>query len=297
MTEAQALRIGFLGTGLMGTPMIRRLAAGGHDLRVWNRSPARAQALAGVATACRAPVETARGADLLISMLLDGPVTRAVLEGDGVIAAMPEGALVIDMASVDPATDRALAALAGARGVGYLDAPVSGGVTGAEAGALAILVGGSGADFARAAPVLRLMGRPTRIGAVGAGQAAKLANQVIVGGTIAAVAEAFRLAEAAGCDLGLLREALRGGFADSRILDLHGKRMVEGNFVPGGRAVLQLKDLNNALGLAEEKGLDLPVTQKTRDGFAALVAEPGGSDLDHAAYFLWLASLARGDEK
>lgn len=291
------MRIGFFGTGLMGAPMIRRLAAGGHDLRVWNRSPGRAKALADVTTVCATAAEAALGADVLISMLIDGPVTRAVLEGDGVIAAMPRGALVIDMASVDPATDRVLAAIAGERGVGYVDAPVSGGVAGAEAGTLAILVGGPEADFARAEPVLRLMGRPTRLGGVGAGQAAKLANQVIVGSTIAAVAEAFRLAEAAGCDLGLLREALRGGFADSRILDLHGKRMVGGNFVPGGRAVLQLKDLNNALGLADEKGLTLPVTQKTRDGFAALVAKPGGGDLDHAAYFLWLASLARGDEK
>lgn len=286
----RALRIGFLGTGLMGAPMVRRLAAGGHDLAVWNRTPDRANALAGVATVCASAAEAARGSDILIAMLLDGPVTQAVLEG--AMAALPEGGLVIDMASVDPATDRALATLAAARGIGYLDAPVSGGTTGAEAGTLAILAGGSESDFARAEPVLQLMGRPTRIGAVGAGQAAKLANQVIVGTTIAAVAEAFRLAQAAGCDLGLLREALRGGFADSRILDLHGKRMVEGNFVPGGRAALQLKDLNNALDLAAEKGLTLPVSTEVRDGFAALVAQPGGGDLDHAAYFLWLASLS-----
>lgn len=287
------MRIGFLGTGLMGTPMVRRLAAGGHDLRVWNRSPDRARRLSDVATACVTAAEAARGSEILIAMLADGPVTRAVLQGDGVIAAMAEGGLMIDMASVDPGTEMALAADAAARGVGYLDAPVSGGVAGAEAGTLAILAGGSEADFATAEPVLRLLGRPTRIGAIGAGQAAKLANQVIVGGTIAAVAEAFRLAEAAGCDLGLLREALRGGFADSRILDLHGKRMVEANFAPGGRSALQLKDLNNALELAAEKGLTLPVSETTRDGFAALVARPGGADLDHSAYFLWLATLAR----
>lgn len=294
MREGQVLRIGFLGTGLMGAPMVRRLAAGGHDLRVWNRSSDRANSLMDVATVCATAAEAARGSDILIAMLLDGPVTRAVLEGGGVIAAMDGGALIIDMASVDPATDLALAEIARSHGIGYLDAPVSGGTTGAEAGTLAILAGGSETDFARAEPILRLMGRPTRIGAVGTGQAAKLANQVIVGTTIAAVAEAFRLAEAAGCDLGLLREALRGGFADSRILDLHGKRMVDGDFVPGGRAVLQLKDLNNALALAAEKGLTMPVAQETRDGFAALVATPGGGDLDHAAYFLWLASLAKG---
>lgn len=288
------MKIGFLGTGLMGTPMIRRLAAAGHQLRAWNRTPDRAAALSPVAEVCATAADAARDSDMVISMLLDGPVTRDVLEGQGVIAAMGKGGLIVNMASVEPATDMALAALAEAKGVGYLDAPVSGGVAGAEAGTLAILVGGSEADFVRAEPVLRRMGRPTRIGATGAGQAAKLANQVIVGSTIAAVAEAFRLAEAAGCDLGLLREALRGGFADSRILDLHGKRMVDGNFVPGGRAALQLKDLDNALALAAEKCLSLPVSRTAREGYAGLVAMPDGADLDHAAYFLWLAEGARG---
>lgn len=288
------LRIGFLGTGLMGTPMIHRLAAAGHELRVWNCTTDRAAALKPAAEVCATAEDAARDSEVVISMLLDGPVTRDVLEGQGVIAAMGKGGLVINMASVEPATDIGLAALAKAKAVGYLDAPVSGGVAGAEVGALAILVGGSEADFARAEPILKAMGRPTRIGETGAGQAAKLANQVIVGSTIAAVAEAFLLAEAAGCDLGLLREALRGGFADSRILDLHGKRMVEGNFVPGGRAALQLKDLDNALALAAEKGLTLPVSRTAREGYAGLVALSGGADLDHAAYFLWLAEGAHG---
>lgn len=287
------MRIGFLGTGRMGTPMIRRLAAAGHELRVWNRTTGRAAALTPAAEVCATADEAARGSEVLISMLLDGPVTRTVLDGQGVLAAMGKGGLVINMASVEPATDIELAAIAKATGAGYLDAPVSGGVAGAEAGTLAILVGGSEADFARAEPVLLLLGRPTRMGATGAGQAAKLANQVIVGSTIAAVAEAFRLAEAAGCDLGLLRAALGGGFADSRILDLHGKRMAEGNFVPGGRAALQLKDLDNALALAAEKGLTLPVCRTAREGYAGLVAMAGGADLDHAAYFLWLAEAAR----
>jgi 2-hydroxy-3-oxopropionate reductase len=287
------LRIGFLGTGLMGTPMIHRLAAAGYELRVWNRSPDRAAELSQLAGVCATAEDAARDSEVVISMLLDGPVTQDVLDGQGVIAAMAKGGLVINMASVEPATDIRLAALASAKGVGYLDAPVSGGVAGAEAGTLAILVGGTDVDFARAEPILKAMGRPTRIGATGAGQAAKLANQVIVGSTIAAVAEALRLAEAAGCDLGLLRDALRGGFADSRILDLHGKRMVEGNFLPGGRAALQLKDLDNALALAAEKGLSLPVSRTAREGYAGLVALPGGADLDHAAYFLWLAETAR----
>jgi len=291
--EGVSMKIAFLGTGLMGAPMVRRLVAAGHELRIWNRSMDKARGLADIARPCATPAEAAEKSDVVIAMLLDGPVTRDVLSRAGVIAALPPGALVINMGSVDPDTDQALAAEAQARGIGYLDAPVSGGVTGAEAGTLAILAGGRPTDCQRALPVLACLGRPTLLGPSGSGQAAKLANQVIVGGTIAAVAEAFRLAEAAGCDLALLREALRGGFADSRILDLHGKRMVEGNFVPGGRASLQLKDLDNALGFAAEKGLSLPVSATVRAGFASLVAVPGGADLDHSAYFLWLADAVR----
>ncbi len=291
------MKIGFLGIGLMGAPMVRCLAAAGHDLRVWNRSSGRASALSDVATVCGMPEEVATGCEIVISMLLDGPVTHAVLSEGGVIAAMRPGTLLIDMGSVEPEIDQKLALDARARGVGFLDAPVSGGVAGAEAGTLAILAGGSDGDFARAAPVLRALGRPTLIGPSGSGQVAKLANQVIVGGTIATVAEAFRLAEAAGCDLALLRDALRGGFAESRILDLHGKRMVEGDFAPGGRSALQLKDLDNALAFAAKKALTLPVLGQTREGFASLVARHGGADLDHSAYFLWLADQADGDNR
>jgi 2-hydroxy-3-oxopropionate reductase len=284
------MKIAFLGTGLMGAPMIRRLVAGGHDLRIWNRTADRARGLADIARLFATPAEAAAESEVVIAMLLDGPATRAVLSGGGVIAALHPGATIINMGSVEPESDMALADAARERGIAYLDAPVSGGVTGAEAGTLAILVGGNAEDFAQALPVLNCLGRPTLIGPSGSGQAAKLANQVIVGGTIAAVAEAFRLAEAAGCDLALLREALRGGFADSRILDLHGKRMVEGNFAPGGRASVQLKDLDNALAFAAEKGLFLPVLATTRAGFAGLVASPGGADMDHSAYFHWLAA-------
>ncbi|WP_291839168.1 NAD(P)-dependent oxidoreductase [Limimaricola sp.] len=286
------MKICVLGTGLMGAPMARRLIAGGHDVSVWNRSRARAEAVEG-AQVRDTPAEAAAGAEVVLSMLIDGPATRAVLVEAGAMEAAGQGALILDMGSVDPATDIALAEAARALGLRYLDAPVSGGVTGAEAGTLAILVGGSEADFAAAKPVFDLMGRPTLLGPVGAGQVAKLANQLIVATTIGTVAEAFRLAEAAGCDPAKLREALKGGFADSRILDLHGGRMVRGDFVPGGRSVIQLKDLDNALKVAHEHDLDLPLGHTVAEAFRDFVLNHDGAEMDHSAYYVWLERRAR----
>ncbi|MGV2107114.1 NAD(P)-dependent oxidoreductase [Agrobacterium vitis] len=283
-------RIAFLGTGLMGEPMARHLAAD-FEVVVWNRSPQKAQALSDVARIAASPAEAARGADVVISMLLDGPATRATLEDSGAMAAAGEGALIIDMGSVEPACDRDLASLARQMGKRFLDAPVSGGVAGAKAKTLSIFVGGAPEDFAAAVPVLEKLGRPTLMGPVGTGQTAKLANQLIVAVTIGAVAEAFRLAESAGCDPATLRGALRGGFADSRILDLHGERMVSGNFTPGGRSAAQLKDLNNALSVAAEHDLTLPLSETVRAGFTDLVQNKGGADLDHSAYYLWLQQI------
>jgi 2-hydroxy-3-oxopropionate reductase len=282
------MRIGFLGTGLMGAPMVRRLAAAGHAVTIWNRSRARADALASLAAVAATPEEAVAGAEIVISMLIDGPVTRQVLLAPGLIAATAPDALIIDMASVEPDCDREIAAQVRTLGRRFLDAPVSGGVTGAEAGTLAIFVGGEAEDFAAAEPVFSALGRPTLLGPAGAGQVAKLANQLIVATTIGAVAEAFRLAEAAGCDLARLREALGGGFAASRILELHGRRMVEGDFTPGGRSVAQLKDLRNAKDFAATAGLDLPLLDRTTEGFDDLVHRHDGGDLDHAAYYLWL---------
>jgi len=286
-------RVAVLGTGLMGAPMARRLAAAGHDLVLWNRSPGPLAGLAGLGSIAETPAAAARGADIILAMLLDGPVTRAVLQDGGVLAACRPGAVIIDMGSVDPATDIALAGLARARGLGYLDAPVSGGVAGAEAGTLAILAGGDAADLALVAPLLAVLGRVTHLGPVGAGQVAKLANQLIVGTTIGAVAEAFALAAAAGCNPAALRQALRGGFADSRILELHGDRMIRADYRPGGRSSVQLKDLENVQDLARQHGLDLPLAQTAADAYRDLVENHGGADLDHAAYYLWL-SLRHG---
>jgi 2-hydroxy-3-oxopropionate reductase len=288
--------IAVLGTGLMGAPMARRLAAAGHRLRVWNRSAARAQALADVAEVCESPVQAAMGAQIVIAMLLDGPATREVLLEQGVLSAMERGAVLVDMGSVDPATDRDLAAQAQALGLAFLDAPVSGGVVGAEAGSLSIFVGGDPDVLARVAPVLKVMGRPTHLGAVGAGQATKLANQLIVATTIGAVAEGLRLAEAAGCDPASVRAALMGGFADSRILELHGARMVAGDYTPGGRSVAQLKDIVNALAVAQESGLDLPLANTVEAGFRDLVEQYDGADLDHSAYHHWLKVSGRVPE-
>lgn len=283
------MKITVLGTGLMGAPMARRLAAADHAVTVWNRNPARSGALASIARVAATPAEAVAGADLVITMLLDGPATRAVLLDQGALAAAPAGATFVDMGSVDPATDRALAAMAQARGCGFLDAPVSGGVVGAEAGTLSIFVGGDAALAGRVAPVLRLLGRPAHLGPSGAGQVAKLANQLIVAITIGAVAEGLRLGAAGGCDPAALRAALQGGFADSRILDLHGRRMVEGDFTPGGRSAAQLKDLDNAMALATGANLDLPLSQTVQAAFRDLVEMRQGADLDHSAYWLWLS--------
>ncbi|WP_375570542.1 NAD(P)-dependent oxidoreductase [Ahrensia marina] len=284
------MKIAFLGTGLMGMPMAKRLIVAGHTLTVWNRSLERAAPLGNIANVCATPKEAVEEAELVIMMLVDGPATRSVLVDHGTLDAMPSGGLVVDMGSVDPATDRTLGDAAKARGIEYLDAPVSGGVVGAEAGTLSIFVGGSEAAARRASPILEVLGRPKHLGPLGSGQIAKLANQVIVATTIGAVAEGFRLAEAGGCDLAALREALMGGFADSRILDLHGARMVASNFEPGGRSATQLKDLDNAAAQAEVTQLDLPLTQTVRDAFRDLVDQHGGADMDHAAYFHWLAA-------
>ncbi|RED18418.1 NAD(P)-dependent oxidoreductase [Pontivivens insulae] len=282
------MHIAVLGTGLMGAPMVRRLADAGHVLHVWNRSAEGSAPLAQIAKVHPSAASAVVDTEIVISMLLDGPVTKLVLDGQGVIDNMAHGSILIDMASVEPDTDQGLAAQAMERGVNYLDAPVSGGVVGATEGTLSIFVGGEVAILARALPVLNLLGRPTHVGPLGAGQTVKLANQLIVGATIAAVSEGLRLAEAAGCDTGTVRTALQGGFADSRILDLHGARMVSGDFTPGARSAVQLKDLNNALKFAQAQGLDLPLSQTAQEGYRSLVEDHSGAELDHAAYFKWL---------
>ncbi len=222
---------------------------------------------------------------MIVSILSDGPATAALQADPELRAALAEGAIWVEMASVKPEEARAQAADLGSLGVRHLDAPVSGGTKGAAAGSLAIMVGGAEDAFETARPVLEAMGRPVRVGPSGAGQLAKLANQMIVGITIGAVAEAMLLLREGGADPAAVRDALKGGFADSQVLQIHGARMTEGEFTPGGLSVLQLKDLDNALAEARASHLRLPMTEGVRDRFARLVQELDGAGQDHAALY------------
>lgn len=282
------MKIGFLGIGLMGLPMVRNLASAGHEVAVWNRSRSKAEAVADVAIIVDAPADVALDAGVIISMLADGPTTQAVLDGGGVISAAKVGAVIVNMGSVEPARDVALGQKAQVAGVHYLDAPVSGGVAGAEAATLAILAGGTADAVAIAKPVFDALGRVTHVGPAGAGQTVKLANQLIVGATIGAVAEGLKLAESAGCDPAIVREALRGGFADSRIMELHGDRMARRDFEPGAKASTQLKDMRNAMAVIAQAELQLPIAAQVTQAYSDLVEVRGGGELDHAAYYLWL---------
>lgn len=280
-------KVALLGTGLMGFPMARNLTRAGMPLTVWNRTQAKADPLAAEgATVAATVAEAVDGADVIISMMSDGPTVLAVVED--VAQQIEPGALWIDMSSSKPDEARAQAAALKGRDVAHLDAPVSGGTKGAEAASLAIMVGGDEADFARAKPIFEAMGRPIHVGPSGTGQLSKLCNQTIVAVTIGAVAEAMLLASEGGADPAALRAALKGGFADSTILQEHGQRMTEGNFVPGGLSKFQLKDLDNVLAEAAAVNLALPMTQDVRDRFAHFVTEMDGADQDHSGLYLEL---------
>ena len=283
------LHVAFLGTGLMGAPMARHILGAGFDLSVWNRSREKAEALgpAGARVAA-SPAEAVAGAHVVISMVSDGAVVTDLYFQQGAVDAAAPGTIFIDMSSIQPSVARDLAGRLEERGLRHLDAPVSGGTAGAQAGTLAIMIGGEAGDVEAARSVLEAMGRVTHIGPHGTGQLAKLCNQAIVGITIGAVSEALFLAEKGGADPAAVRDAIRGGFAESRILDLHGKRIVERDFVPGGPSRLQLKDLDNVLGAADEAGIDLPLSRQMRERYYRLVHEMGGSELDHSALYLEL---------
>jgi len=275
-------KIAFIGTGLMGAPMARRLLGAGFELAAWNRDGSKAAPLAAdgarVAGSAR---EAADGADVVFTMLTDGNAVEDVLFRQGVADVLARGATVIDCSSIAPKAARDHAARLAERGIRHLDAPVSGGVVGAAAGTLAIMAGGDGAVVAELADVFAPLGRVTHVGPDGTGQLAKLGNQQIVAVTIGAVAEAMMLVEVGGGSREAFRNAIRGGFAESRILDLHGQRMVERNYGNGGPSKLQLKDLNNILAVAESLSLTLPLTEAVRAEFAEFVGN-GGGDVDHS---------------
>ncbi|MEZ5705665.1 MAG: NAD(P)-dependent oxidoreductase [Burkholderiaceae bacterium] len=289
MTNTPLHHIAVLGIGLMGYPMAKRLCEAGHQVSAWNRSTEKAERLRPLgAQVAATPGEAVAQADLVICLLENGDVVQEVLFGQGAAKAMRPGALVVDMSSIRPDQAREHAQRLQALGVHHVDAPVSGGTVGAEAGTLAIMAGGEAQQVERARPVLAALGRLTHVGPHGAGQLAKLANQMIVGITIGAVAEALLLCKKGGADIGKVREAIGGGFAESRVLELHGQRMVEGDFTKRAAINVQLKDLRNAMSTAQALGFDAPITGLFEQLFAN-ASEHDLGDLDHSALFLELA--------
>jgi len=277
-------KIGFIGLGIMGAPMAARLAAGGHQLFVHTRSSVREEVKAAGATVCASAAEVARAADVIFTMLPDTPDVERVLFGAGGVAeGLSAGKTVIDMSSIAPLQTQDFAQRIEALGCDWLDAPVSGGEVGAKAGSLTIMVGGKQAVFDAIKPLFELMGKNiTRVGEPGAGQICKVANQIIVALNISAVAEALVFASKAGADPAKVREALMGGFAASRILEVHGERMIKRTFNPGFRIALHQKDLNLALQSAKSLGLALPGTANAAQLMQAGAAQ-GWDQLDHSA--------------
>lgn len=290
-TNVKLPKIAFLGIGLMGKPMALRLLDAGYPLVAWNRTCSKAKELMpqGALVAASA-LEAVRDAQIVITMLEAGPVVAQVI--DAARTGFSAGTLVIDMSSTRQSEARALHAALRQQGIGFIDAPVSGGVLGAEAGSLAIMVGGSAADFARAEPILRSMGRPTLVGPAGCGQIAKLCNQLIVGGTLNIIAEALLLAQAGGADPTAVRSALRGGFAESRLLEVHGERMLTRNFLPGGQVKSQSKDLDNVLLAAADAGLVLPLAEHVTQHYHSILAAVPHAD--QSAILLALEAINPG---
>ncbi len=291
MSSLSGQTVGLIGLGLMGQPMGRNLLNAGADLIVYNRSPEKIGIMVEAgATGAASSQAVAEIADMVIIVSVDTSTLEDILFGEnGVIGVVRDESLIIDMGTSDADATRAFAKKIEAAGGRYIDAPVSGGTVGAEQATLTIMAGGDAQDIERARPVFDVLGsRLTHIGPQGAGQVAKTANQMIVGLTIGAVAEALVLAKRAGADPAKVREALKGGFADSRILELHGERMITENFEPGGKCATQCKDMELALALAAKVGLDLPGTALNRELYIRAI-EAGWGGLDHSALFKVIA--------
>ena len=289
--------IGFIGLGLMGKPMARNLMKGGYRLIVHNRSRAAVDELAAEgATAAFSPKEAAASAEVVITMLPEDSHVEAVVTGnEGVIESIRSDTVLVDMSTISPTTARRLAEILAARGVHMLDAPVSGGMEAATEATLTIMVGGKQDIFGRVLPVFEKIGKNINyIGSHGAGQVTKAANQIIVGMTIQAVAEAFIFAKKSGVDPAKVHPAIMGGYAQSRVLELHGKRMLDRNFQPGGKVRSHRKDIEIALSVARELGICLPGTSMISQLFNALAAH-GGLDWDHSAVVTVLESMSNVD--
>lgn len=286
-------KIGFIGLGIMGKPMALHLLKAGYSLSVLEKNKAAGELVAAGARSFPDSRTIAQNSDVVITMLPDSPQVEEIVLGPGGVAeGIRPGTLFIDMSTIAPATAGRIHEQLQKKGVEALDAPVSGGQAGAEAATLSIMAGGSEAAFARALPLFQVMGKNiVHIGASGAGQTTKACNQMIVGMTITAVAEAFALARKAGVDLAKMREALLGGFAQSRILDLHGKRIIDRNFAPGFRVKLHRKDMQIALQAGREFSVPLYGTAQVAAHMDALIAQ-GKGELDHSAIALLIEQLS-----
>jgi 2-hydroxy-3-oxopropionate reductase len=293
-SPASSQKLGFIGLGIMGAPMAGHLLKAGHKLFAHTRSTVRKEIAEGGATVCKTGKEVAQNADVVFVMVPDTPDVEAVLFGkDGVAEGLSKGKTVVDMSSISPTATKVFAQKINALGCDYLDAPVSGGEVGAKNAALTIMVGGTEAAFARIKPLFELMGKNiTLVGGNGDGQTCKVANQIIVALNIAAVGEALVFASKAGADPAKVRQALMGGFASSRILEVHGERMIKRTFNPGFRIKLHQKDLSLALQGARELGVALPQTASAAQLMQACAAN-GLADMDHSALVRALELLAK----
>jgi len=288
-------RVGFIGLGVMGKPMARNLIEAGHELVLFSRTRASVDEVAqDGATAAGSPREVAEQADVTILMLPDSPQVREVLDSDdGLLAGAREGSLVIDMSTISPVVTREIAEECGERGIGWVDAPVSGGDVGAREATLSIMAGGSDDDFARAKPLFEALGKTiVHVGPVGSGQVVKACNQVVVALTIEAVSEALVLGSKAGVDPATIIEVLSGGLAANKVMELRGRNFLEHDFTPGFRVDLHHKDLGIALATAREYGVALPSTAAVDQMLQALRSN-GRGDRDHSALLAHIEDLAQ----
>jgi len=284
------VRIAFIGIGLMGRPMVTRLLDAGFEMTLWNRSPEKSAFFSERATIADQPVTALKNADIIITMLENGDIVDEVIFKSGAFQSIKSNALFIDMSSIPPSVARKHAQIIKSKNASYLDAPVSGGTVGAEQGSLSVMVGGLKEGFDQALPIFTTLGSATYIGDVGCGQLCKLANQAIVGITIGAVSEALLLASEGGADPQAVKTALGGGFAASRILELHGQRMIDRDFEPGATSRVQLKDLRTILDEARTENLSLPLSQRCYESYLSLVSN-GHENVDHSGLLLELEQL------
>ena len=279
------MNIGFIGIGLMGFPMSKNLIKSGYNLKAYNRSQDKADRLKEFGAEISLSIkEVVTNVDVVITMLTDDAAVEKVMSSDEFISNIKKGATVIDMSSVNPVITKKYADILKEKNINYLDAPVSGGTIGAEEASLAIMVGGNEKTFKQCFDLLKILGNPTLVGPVSSGQISKLANQIIVGVTIGAVAEAVTLCEKSGTNPNKMIEALSGGWADSKILQTHGKRMISKDFSPKGKTTTQLKDMTNIINAGKAVETHLPISSLIKEMYKDLVAD-GHGNTDHSSLY------------